>query len=184
MKKIVLAALVAMSINNVPAYAGTTLELRANFKPGTASQLNINIFSEKMLNPAIGVWSFLTITDTYAEAVMGPVIPVTDWLTLYPGLGIETANPSYREVMAAWVGMGKVSFFGWVEDGGSGFWHFTKTMVKLTDNVSVGVRSQSFKGIGPQLTVSPLPQMSIWVAPMYDPPSGQIRTVGAIQTNW
>lgn len=123
----------------------------------------------------IGGWGNAYRQADYLSAAIGPFYDVTDWCELGVALGFESVERADgraalfgRIATILWLGVSKVSFMLYVENGTSHeLWYQAEANWRLRKSISLGVLAQSNAGIGPRIVIHvPLLWLEVWATPM------------------
>ena len=101
-----------------------------------------------LLMQSQNAFGYACLTDGWNEAYVGLNYSPAEWCEVALGTGIESDQVSARIGGWVWLGKGRVSFIHLFEDGGSGPWHKTTLMYKISDNFKAGLIDRAFYGRG------------------------------------
>ncbi|MEX0919449.1 MAG: hypothetical protein WDZ64_01710 [Parcubacteria group bacterium] len=125
-----------------------------------------NIFTGRNITAKNSVFLFATVTDEWAEALIGFSTSPRSGVEISLGVGIETHEKPWRSLLSVWLGNNKRSLLMMGEKGGSGNWYMLVASETIHPNLKIGAHAQRFVGIGPRLDIRLKESLNFWIVPV------------------
>lgn len=144
MTKTCLAATIAMLFVAGVACASGTLGIYASEK----GDVCFDVYTNRNLTGRLGAFGYLSVSDKWSEAYVGPTYSFTPNCGIELGAGVESDQESIRWGGNVWACQGKTTAVYLFEAGGSGPWHKLKLLHSVTPRFTAGVVEKRGAGWG------------------------------------
>lgn len=179
--KVIIVLVLFLIVSVVSASA--SFEFQEKISPGSLTH-TLDFCQSKNLNPHLQISGFALVSNSWAEAYLGPNYSLKPWLRIGCAMGLETDKHPLRLEGSIWLGKGPVFFVGIIEGGGTGLWYNLKAMTKLNRSICVGFMAKRYAGVGPLIQVSlPRVPVAVWVHPARDLEAKKFKTTIGVVLN-
>lgn len=143
MTKVCLAVIAMLLVAGVACASGT-LGIYASDK----GDVSFDVYMNRNLTGQLGAFGYLSVSDKWSEAYVGPTYSFTPNFGIELGAGVESDQASIRWGGNVWASQGKTTAVYLFEAGGSGPWHKLKLLYSVTPRITAGLLEKSGAGFG------------------------------------
>ena len=182
MKKLLISLAIVVATIQV---AGQSMEFFVNFSEKQAAP-NFSFFSERRINDKFGYAFFSLVSESWAEAYVGPVYSPSSRISLYTFIGVETGGSHLRGSVGLWADLGSsIHFLGFYEkgQGSDNYWYHGQVM-RQSERLNYGLMTRRFSGFGPRIEIPASKYFSFWLASLYDFEFSEIKGVCSVVLNF